>query len=182
MKSKFRILIVSIFALTLMYACTGKPTAPKSSSGVTKATADIEVGSDGYTVEQRNIKKRLETDNEIGAIKHLYIISAMSGQVIMYSTVDGKVTSGGKRLTPKTLGKDGDSYSSNSAMKVDIGGDEYYTQEVIQDDGTYGTSMNYLYWWDVKGVYHQHYVNGGQIVHISSEAMPVSDITINLSL
>ena len=66
-------------------------------------------------------------------------------------------------------------------MMVDIGNKSYKTPEVIQDDGTFGDSMNYLYWWDVKGVYHQHYVTGGQIVHISSQAMPVSKITINLS-
>lgn len=113
----------------------------------------------------------METDNEIGAIKHLYVISAMSGQVIMYSTVDGKVTSGGKRLT-NTLelvsGDRGESYGD-------------FVMPSIQDDGTYGSSMQYLYWWDIKNVYHQHYVNGGQIVHISSEAMPVTEITINLS-
>lgn len=180
MKKKMRILMVSLFALTLMSSGC-ETTMPKSDSGIGKATAEIEVNSSGLTVEQSNIKRRLETDNEIGAIKHLYIISAMSGQVIMYSTVDGKVTSGGKRLTPKTVNGSLDGNTSTDGNYIDIGNSTFTTNEVIQDDGTYGNSMNYLYWWDVKGVYHQHYVNGGQIVHISSEAMPVSDITINLS-
>lgn len=168
--------IILIICVALFASCDfPQHQEPKSSSGVTKASVKIATGSDGLTVEQRNISKRLEVDNEIGAIKHLYIISAMSGQTIIYSTVDGKVTSGGKRLTPKTLD------TSAITPRIKIGDDMYRTGEVIQDDGTYGDSMNYLYWWDVKGIYHQHYVTGGQIVHIASQAMPVTEIAINLS-
>lgn len=177
-------LIIALFLIPMMFGC-GKITdgTPKTENGISKAKANIETGSDGLTVEQRNVKKRLEEDNKIGAIKHLYVISAMSGEVIFYSTVDGKVTSGGKRLTPKTV-NDGEI----GAFRLDgftgaggIGSNNVYTDEVIGDDGTYGTSMNYLFWWDIKGNYHQHYVNGGQIVHISEQALPVSKITINLS-
>jgi len=174
--------IYLVLATALMFSCNEMHNqTPKSSSGVKKATAKIETGSNGLTTEQTNIQKRYKVDNEIGSIKHLYVISAFSGEVILYSTVDGKVTSGGKRLTPRTTGSDGDPMSSSTATKVLIGNERLYTQEVIQDDGTYGNSMNYLYWFDVKGVYHQHYVSGGQIVHISTEAMPVKSITINLS-
>ena len=175
------LLAITMISMLFMSCLESQPSKqPKSSSGVKKATVKVNTGSDGLTVEQRNISKRLKVDNEIGAIKHLYIISAMSGQTILYSTVDGKVTSGGKRLTPKTLGSNGD-WAAASAVKVNIGGESVFTREVIQDDGTYGSSMNYLYWWDVKGVYHQHYVTGGQIVHISSQAIPVTEIAINLS-
>ena len=151
--------------------CESEPRNETADTGVKKAHAEITTGSDGLTAEQRNIKNRLEEDNKIGAIKHLYIISAMSGQVIMYSTVDGKVTSGGKRLTS--------SVSLESGDRGKYTGD--FVMPNIQDDGTYGSSMNYLYWWDMKGAYHQHYVVGGQIVHISSEAIPVTEISINLS-
>lgn len=178
----FKIITLLLLTVFLFTSCDNIPTqAPKSSSGVSKASVKVKVGSDGLTVEQRQVGKRLKEDNEIGAIKHLYVISAMSGQVILYSTVDGKVTSGGKRLTPKTTGSDGDSFSSDSATKVRIGNNMLWTKEVIQDDGTYGDSMNYLFWWDVKGVYHQHFVTGGQILHVSSQAMPVTEIAINLS-
>jgi len=170
-----KLLLVLPFALFLMSSgCNDSDVV--SDTGVKKAKADVKLGSDGLTVEQRNVKKRIEEDNKIGAIKHLYIVSAMSGQVVMYSTVDGKVTSGGKRLTPTKLDSDG-----IATFKIDIGGRTYMTDEVLGDDGTYGSSMNYLYWWDMKGVYHQHYVEGGQIVHISSEAIPVTEISINLS-
>lgn len=129
--------------------------------------------TDGATVEQRNIQKRLEEDNRPGAIKHLYVVSAYSGQVIFYSTVAGKVTSSGKRLQPyEKLGT--------------VAGGEYgavnpYLYENLQDDGTYGNSVDYLYWWDAQGRYHQHYVSGGQIIHISDQPLAVKSVTINFS-
>ena len=166
MKKVF-ILLVSVLVLT---SCS-EPTKPVAASGVKKATANVVDGSNGLTTEQSNIKKRYKVDNEIGSIKHLYVISAYSGEVILYSTVDGKVTSGGKRLTSSQYLKRGD--------RGEARGD--FVMPRIQDDGTYGASMNYLFWFDVKGIYHQHYVGGGQIVHISTEALPVKSITINLS-
>jgi len=48
--------------------------------------------------------------------------------------------------------------------------------------GTYGSSMDYLYWWDEQGRYHQHYVAGGQIVHVSSDPVAVKSVLINLSV
>lgn len=157
---------------------------PVSSSGVKQATVKVKVGSDGFTTEQRNVADRLDEDNKIGAIKHLYVISAYSGQVIIYSTVKGKVTSSGKRLTPTSVSaQDGDMVGSASmGMKVDINGETHRTEEVIQDDGTYGSSNPYLFWRDVRGVYHQHYVSGGQILHISSEPIPNVKIILNLEL
>lgn len=158
------------------------PQQAVADTGVKKVTATVKTGSDGMTVEQRNIKKRLEEDNKPGSIKHLYLISAYSGQVILYSTVQGKVTSGGKRLTPNTVAATDGQYVSNgmNGMTVDIGGITRQTGEVLQDDGTYGSSVEYLYWWDTKGVYHQHYVSGGQIVHISSQPIAVKSVIINM--
>jgi hypothetical protein len=52
----------------------------------------------------------------------------------------------------------------------------------IQDDGTFGDSDPYIFWWDSKGIYHQHFMTGGQIMHISSQPMPVKSITINMEL
>ena len=157
---------------------------PKSASGVEKVTAKVNTGSDGMSVEQRNIVNRLKEDNTPGAIKHLYVISAYSGQVLIYSTVAGKVTSGGKRLTPTIVAAiDGQYVGSDlSGIPVEIGNRSLRTPEVLQDDGTYGTSAEYLYWWDAKGVYHQHYVSGGQILHISNQPLAVKSIVLNMEL
>lgn len=178
--------IISIFLVLfgLMFAgCQIESNAtPQSSTGVKKATAKVVTQSNGLTVEQNNIKKRIETENNPGTIKHLYIMSAYSGQVIVYSTVDGKVTSSGKRLTPYKSASNGDIRGSDDGFKVQIGGKSVWTQEVLQDDGTYGSSIPYLYWWDSKGIYHQHYVSGGQIVHISETPLPVKSVTINMEM
>lgn len=157
--------------------------APKSTSGVTKATVAVQTDSTGLTVEQKNIQDRLKIDNAPGSIKHLYVISAYSGDVIMYSTVRGKVTSSSKRLSPTTVAVLDGQYvdSSHQGFNVDFGGDSKRTGEVLQDDGTYGSSDPYIYWLDEKGVYHQHYVTGGQIIHVSTAPLRVNKVLINLA-
>jgi len=156
--------------------------APTSSSGVTKAEVHISTGMDGLTVEQRNVRQRLIEDNQFGVIKHLYVISAYSGDVIIYSTVRGKVTSSGKRLNPTEVGCTDGQYvdNLNNGISVRIGNRIYNTPEVLQDDGTYGSSAEYVYWWDSKDVYHQHYITGGQIFHVTSEPLNVNKVVINL--
>lgn len=170
--------VLCLFAMGANNDCDA-PT-PTSTSGVGEATVSVPTGSDGFTAEQRNVRERLLEDNKPGAIKHLYVISAYSGQVLIYSTVRGKVTSGGKRLTPNTIS--GTLNRNGNGFRVDFGDLETNTQEVLQDDGTYGASMDYLYWWDTRGIYHQHYVSGGQIVHISSQPLSVKGVIINMNL
>lgn len=164
----------------LLVACVvplaGCSEDPVSSSGVQKAAVAVKTHASGLTVEQENVARRLELENQPGSIKHLYVISSMSGDVILYSSVKGKVTSSGKRLSPYTIAPD----PVNRLFKVDIGGANRRTTEVLQDDGTYGSSIPYLYWWDVKGVYHQHYVSGGQIIHLSDQPISVPKVILNL--
>ena len=155
----------------IFYSCS-PPTEEKSTTsktGVKETTADVKTDINGHTIEQNNIVQRLKEDNTPGSIKHLYIISAYSGQVMIYSTVKGKVTSSGKRLTPLTLARSGGQ-----------GDYVWYHTDVIQDDGTYGTSVEYIYWWDSKGIYHQQYITGGMILHISNQPISVKSITLNL--
>lgn len=154
-----------------------------TNSGIQKAVVtDVKTDPNGHTVEQGHIIRRVENDNQPGAVKHLYIISPYSGQTILYSTVEGKVTSSGKRLQPKTV--IGDGYRANVRNGddnwVNIGGKEYLTNEMIQDDGTFGDSDPYIYWWDVRGVYHQHFMTGGQIVHVADQPLAVKNIVINI--
>jgi hypothetical protein len=166
----------------LLVACDGHPAAPTATTGVRKATAEVQVQANGLTIEQDNIKRRLEGDNQPGSVKHLYVISAYSGDVLLYSTVKGKVTSSGKRLTPYSVAaQDGQGVSSgHQGIPVDIGGTTRWTSEVLQDDGTYGSSVDYIFWWDSKGNYHQHYITGGQIVHVSDTPLRVGKVIINV--
>lgn len=175
--------VVALVALVLT-GCDQVPdnTHVKSTSGVKQHEVHIKPGADGLTTEQRNVAKRLKEDNKPGAVKHLYIISPYSGDVLMYNTVDGKVTSSGKRLAPLTVtARDGKMVdASYTGIPVNIGGYTRRTPEVIQDDGTYGSSVPYIYWWDVKGIYHQHFFTDGQVIHISSEPISVPKVVVNL--
>lgn len=176
--------VAMMLALVLTTGCK-ELGPPVSSSGIKKATVKVPTNPDGLTTEQQNIRERLVQDNAPGAVKHLYVISAYSGQVIIYSTVRGKVTSGGKRLTPTSVTKARENGATGimyEGFLIDIGGTIAVTGEVLQDDGTYGSSAEYLFWWDTKGIYHQHYVSGGQILHVSSEPLVVKGIIINMQL
>lgn len=170
--------VLSTAVLVLSLAgCEPPPRTPESSSGVTKTDAEVAPQASGFTVEQENIRRRLQMENLPGSIKHLYVISAMSGDVILYSTVKGKVTSSGKRLSPYGI-KTGS--SGREGFPIEFGERRYYTTEVLQDDGSYGSSIPYLYWWDTRDVYHQHYVTGGQIVHLSDQPISVPKVILNL--
>jgi hypothetical protein len=159
---------------------------PRSKSGVTKATVKIKTDENGFTVEQKNIGRRLKIDNEPGSIKHLYLVSSYTGDVILYSTVKGKVTSSGKRLSPYSVAAGRLGNGSNSpdyygyGIKVSVGGRVYRTSEVLQDDGTYGHSMEYLYWWDMNDIYRQVYVTGGAMPIISSEPLAFPKVILNV--
>lgn len=156
------------------------PAPPTSASGVSKAAVQVKTGSDGLTVEQRNVRDRVTQDNKPGAIQHLYIISAYSGQVLLYSTVRGKVTSSAKRLTPTSVVVGASGEYKRGGFESGVA--ETVTSEVLGDDGTYGGSVEYIFWWDARGIYHQHYVTGGQIVHVASEPIAVKSVVMNLEL
>jgi len=148
--------------------CNSTETSTVARSGVQIASASVAVQSNGMTQEQENVKRRVEMENKPGSIQHIYVLSAYSGQVLLYSTVKGKVTSSGKRLSPSTHAQCGGSYNSD------------YTPELLGDDGTYGPSIEYLYWWDVQGKYHQQYVTGGIFVHISNQPAQFGRVTLQV--
>ena len=169
--------LVAIIAVAALSLAGCNEDAPQSSSGVQKATVQVAVNPNtGRTVEQDNIAGRLKMDNTPGSVKHLYIIAPESGQVIIYSTVQGKVTSSGKRLSPTTVN------STTRGFNVQFGNETHYTSEVLQDDGTYGSSAEYIFWFDAQGRYHQHYFTGGQIIHISDQPIQVKSVVINMEL
>jgi len=173
-------LIPFLFAIALMGCDENIDLQPKATTGVRKAVAQVTTQSNGLTVEQENVKRRLEMENQPGTMKFLYVISAMTGDIILYSSVKGKVTSSGKRLSPTSvLASDGHE-APRWGIPVSIGQNVQLTSEVLQDDGTYGSSIEYLYWWDVQGRYHQHYVSGGQIVHISDAPIGARKAILNL--
>jgi hypothetical protein len=169
---KLTILLLAVFMAVFTSCEEREKNAPVSSSGIRKATVEIKPGADGLTVEQRNVAERLQRDNSLGSLKHLYVISAYSGDVLIYSTVKGKVTSSGKRLTSSVTFKNGD----GGEFKMD------YLVPNIQDDGTYGSSVEYIYWFDSRDAYHQQYITGGQILHVSDQPIAVGRVILNMEV
>jgi hypothetical protein len=183
----FAILAAVIVLLTLTGCPSGEESKPTTESGVRQVSVTndiVKTDAKGMTAEQRNIVHRLREDNRPGSIKHLYVISAFSGDVILYSAVDGKVTSSGKRLKPYSVAaQDNQSCSYElRGIPVEISGQMRRTTEVIQDDGTYGSSIRYLYWKTPQGTFHKHYISGGQIVHISDQPLRVGKVLISLDM
>lgn len=177
---KLTFMWVALTTLALA-SCDMERTQQKSDSGVQKATIKVETDMNGRTTEQENIIKRLERDNKVGSIKHLYIISAYTGDVLQYSTVKGKVTSGGKRLSPKTVEGNGYNNAGNNNM-VSIGGVSYVTNEVLDDGGAYGESGNYLFWFDAQDNYQQYYPSGGTYLHISDKPLRIKKTNFSVSI
>lgn len=139
----------------------------------------VPVDSRGMTIEQKNIADRVIRDNKPGSIKHLYVISAMTGDILIYSSVKGKVTSSGKRLQPNTITHSEWMGDNPHEFRGDDG-KTHHTTEMMQDDGTYGSSVPYVFWFDQKGAYHQHYITGGQIFHVSDVPLAVGKAIINI--
>lgn len=94
--------------------------------------------------EIENIKARLELTSDPGLTGFVLLLNEM-GQPIMYTGVRGKITSGGKRLTPtQTLvrGDRGQNYGD-------------FVVNTPSDEGTHGKSNPYVYFWTTSGQYVQ---------------------------
>jgi hypothetical protein len=173
-------ILVIILSTVILAACGDKGSQQKSDSGVTKATTEVHTDASGKTIEQENIIERLKRDNLPGSVKHLYVISSYTGDVLQYSTVKGKVTSGSKRLSPKTVNGNGTNNTGWSNM-VSIGGTSYTTDEVLDDGGAYGESGNYMFWFDAQGNYHQYYPAGGTYVSICDKPQRIKKANFTIT-
>lgn len=81
-KRNIVLVIIGLLFAFILAGCGAQSSQPQSASGVKKADVKVQTGADGLTVEQRNVGQRLDADNKPGSIKHLYVISAYSGQVM----------------------------------------------------------------------------------------------------
>lgn len=152
---------VALFGLsTLIASCTageGAPTpAQTSSSGaqtVNVATQfRIPTNANGNTIEQQNIMDRQKVTSDPTKILWMHLVD-LNGRIYLRTPVRGKITSSTKRLEPVTVaaGVSGGEYRREYGKPI---GDQL-TSELIQIDGTYGTSDPYVYWFDPRGYYYQ---------------------------
>jgi hypothetical protein len=138
-----RTIAISIIAMMLsLLSLTGCPDDDTKTKNVqaekAKAAANAIVFTENAEID--NIKKRLELTANPGLLGYIVLING-TGQVVMYTGVQGKVTSGGKRLTPT------DRYDSE--------GGNYFMRPAPSDEGTYGSSGEYVFFWTPAGQYIQ---------------------------
>jgi hypothetical protein len=180
-----KITLVLGFMVTLMLTttCMGGfwdpvPAVTKSQSGLTMQSVQLSPVKDGMSLEQFNIYQRYLHDNKVDALKFVYVIGS-NGQVCMNYQILGKVTSSGKRLTPRTVAAYGSGGYEQSGISVTIAGRNYQTTEVIEDDGTYGDSMPYYYMWTTAGNYIQVIPTGMFLTVIADKQLTPTELVFS---
>lgn len=139
------ILLAACAALTLT-ACQRMPdeppTAQQQQAQKAQAAADSVVFEKNAEID--NIQRRLKLTSNPGQIGFVMLLN-QAGQPIMYTSVKGKITSGGKRLTAPMQNYSG-SYNEYGHQSLGPG---------PSDEGTYGTSGDYVFFWTTDGQYIQ---------------------------
>ncbi|MDE2471848.1 MAG: hypothetical protein KGL35_24770 [Bradyrhizobium sp.] len=112
-----------------------------------------------------NIKRRLQLTADPGKYGFILLLN-QAGQPILYEGVKGKVTSSGKRLTEPDRISSG--WGSNGQAVLRAG---------ASDEGPWGSSSAYLFYWNTEGVYRQWdggYLYSDQPIRLRVEPLVVS--------
>lgn len=143
-----------------------KPAATKNAQAE-KAKAAANSIQFTENAEIDNIRNRLELTANPGLLGFVVLLNE-TGQPVMSVAVKGKITSGSKRLTdPKTIVK-----TSNGNM-----GDNMAVTDSPSDEGTFGSSGEYIFFWTTAGQYIQwngKYLYSDKPFRLSVEPIVVS--------
>lgn len=163
MKTFYKALVVCLLAVT-MSACEKNVSSAKVSQSQKASEAANSINF-AENAEIDNIKKRLELTSNPGALGFVLLMNEM-GQPVMYTSVKGKITSGGKRLTRP------DEYSNH--------GTNGFMRQSSSDEGTYGSSDPYIYFWTAEGQYIQwngKYLYSDKPFRVKIEPLVISGAT-----
>ena len=155
-----RLLLVLALALSLT-ACNDEPTAKATQSAKAQEAANSISFTENAEID--NIKRRLELTSSPALAGYVLLLNEM-GQPIMYSTVKGKITSGAKRLTAP------DRYSAQ--------GTNGFIRSAPSDEGTYGTSGEYIFFWNAQDQYVQwngKYLYSDKPIRVKIEPLVISN-------
>lgn len=158
-----------ILAVPLLLSSGCKPEEPIQSNKTTQSqiaqrTAESITFAENGEIE--NIKRRLELTSSPQKLMYIVLVNQM-GQPILYEGVRGKVTSGGKALTPR-----------DRVVRQDVGVQYswYGIRAAPSDEGTYGSSGEYIFYWNTDGVYRQWagpYLLSDQPIHLSQPTLVI---------
>lgn len=132
-----------ILATSLLTACTPndtQPTAKEQQADAGTRLANQVVSGHTENAEQKNIARRLSLTMNPGQIGFIALFNN-AGAPIAYYAVKGKITSSGKRLTAPD---ERNCWSESCAY-----------HQSSSDEGTYGSSDPYVYFWTVDDVFMQ---------------------------
>jgi len=151
-------LIATAFVLT---ACIDEDQTKRQQHKAAEAAANSLNFTDNAEID--NIKRRLELTSKPGLMGYIVLMND-AGQPVFYGTIKGKVTSGSKRLTrPRWV----DSFGSLNQAITDAPSDE----------GTYGSSTPYIFFWTTSGAYMQwsgQYLYSDKPIRLSVQPLAVS--------
>lgn len=162
----FRILISAMVAMSaglLVTAC--EPNAPSARDvEAKKGMAAANSIKFETNAERDNIVKRLKRTSDPGMIGFVLLLNE-AGQPIAYLNVIGKITSGGKRLTPPM-----EYYCPTGAATCGW-------QPAPSDEGTYGSSNPYVFFFTTDDQYFQwsgHYLYSDKPFRINAKPLVVN--------
>lgn len=128
-----------------------------------KAAAAAQQIQFSENAEIENIKRRLELTANPGLNGFVILLNQM-GQPVMYTGVKGKVTSGGKKLTP------------TQELKCHSSGCNVMTS--ASDEGTHGSSGEYIFFWTQNDQYIQW--NGGYLYSDKPFRLTQDPLVVNI--
>lgn len=142
--------LAGVVALTLSACSDGVPAPTARQQQAVKAAQAANTLSFDENAEIENIQRRLELTSQPGLLGFIILLNE-AGQPIVYEGVRGKVTSGSKRLTATEQVRCVPVVRDNGESSTC----QYETVAAPSDEGTYGSSNPYIYYWTVNGEYRQ---------------------------
>jgi hypothetical protein len=143
---KIAIALVTTSALLLAACDVNSQPNPAKTAQAAKAAEAANSINFSENAEIDNIKARLELTSNPGQIGFVLLLNEM-GKPVMYTSVKGKITSGAKRLTPP-----------QEVKCLEVAGQMGCSQQMVDspsDEGTYGSSNPYIFFWTADGQYIQ---------------------------
>ena len=143
---KFAIALVATSALMLSACEVNAPANPAKTAQAQRAAEAANSIQFSENAEIDNIKRRLELTSNPGQIGFVLLLNEM-GKPVMYTSVKGKITSGGKRLT-----------SPQEVRCLEVAESVGCSQQMVDapsDEGTYGSSNPYIFFWTTDEQYIQ---------------------------
>lgn len=160
-----KILWTIVTSMILVFGLAGCVEAEQSNK-VTQAQRAKEAANSIHFTENAeidNIKRRLEQTSKPDALGYIILLNE-TGQPVMYTSVKGKITSGGKRLTEPDR-----KYDAGPSLGI---------RQAPSDEGTYGSSDPYIFFWNADGQYIQW--NGKYLFSDKPFRMKVEPIAVSV--